>query len=42
MEITNGQSWLNSSQNSMLWREAESHGQVAEFLLHFYKNNNKK
>jgi hypothetical protein len=33
MEITNGQPWQNSSQNSVFWRGAECHCQVAEFLL---------
>ena len=33
MEITNGQTWQNSSQNSVLWRGVECHCQVAEYLL---------
>jgi hypothetical protein len=37
MEITNGQPWQSSSQNSVFWRGAECHCQVAEFLLHQYK-----
>jgi hypothetical protein len=37
MEIPNGQKW----QNSVLWRRAKYHGQVAEFLLHKYKKVNK-
>jgi hypothetical protein len=32
--ITNGQPWQNSSQNSVFWRGAKCHCQVAEFLLH--------
>jgi hypothetical protein len=35
MEITNGdQPWQNSTQNSVLWKGAESHCQVTEFLPH--------
>jgi hypothetical protein len=34
MEITNGHPWQNSSQNSVFWRGAKCHCQVAEFLLH--------
>jgi hypothetical protein len=34
MKITNGQPWQNSSQNSVFWRGAKCHCQVAEFLLH--------
>ncbi len=37
MEITNGQKWQNSSQNSVLWRRAKCHSQEAELLLHKYK-----
>jgi hypothetical protein len=37
MEITNGQPWQNSDQNSVLRRGVEFHCQVAEFLLHKYK-----
>jgi hypothetical protein len=36
MEITNGQPWQNSIQNSVFWRLAECHCQVAKFL-HKYK-----
>jgi len=32
MEIPNGQTWQNSSQNSVFWRRAECHWQVVEFL----------
>jgi hypothetical protein len=34
MEITNGQTWQSSRQNSVLWKGAKCHGQVDEFLLH--------
>ncbi len=37
MEIINGQPWQNSNKNSVFWRGAECHCQVAEFLLHKYK-----
>ncbi len=37
LEITNGQPWQNSSQNSVFWRGAECHCQKAKFLLHKYK-----
>jgi hypothetical protein len=37
MEITNGQPWQNSSQNSVFWRGTECHCQAAEFLLPKYK-----
>jgi hypothetical protein len=37
MEIPNGQPSQNSSQNSVLWRGAECHCQVTEFLPHKYK-----
>ncbi len=34
---SNGQLWQNSSQNSVFWRGAKWHWQVAEFLLYIYK-----
>jgi hypothetical protein len=37
MEITNGQPWQISSQNSVFWRGAECHCQVPEFLLNKHK-----
>jgi hypothetical protein len=37
MEITNGQPWQNSSQNSVFLKGAKCHFQVAEFLPHKYK-----
>ncbi len=37
MEITNGEPWQNSSQNSVFWRGAECQCQVAKFLLLKYK-----
>ncbi len=37
IEITNGQLWKNSSQNSVFLRGVECHCRVAEFLLHNYK-----
>ncbi len=39
MEITNGQPWQNSIHNSLFWRGAERHCQVAEILLHKYKRS---
>jgi hypothetical protein len=33
MEITNGQPWQKSSQNSEFWRGAECHCQVAALLV---------